>query len=424
MQIWKKEKKKYLIYLKMIKKILLVFLLLLCACSKKQDPKSLEYIDPVRDVFIFSELDSSVQERIKKANANKEYKNYQFKMHGADVFLEQLTDINDNPINLKDYDNLIFEVVSVTCNHCRNQLQHINEFVSRLNGTFIQYFNVGTKQEILDLYKTDNIDIPENLIIIGQDDRVDSYIRYDLGLQMYPTLLCYKNGKISFCEDGEIGLEEYDSLLDVAFINPLEEKDLLDENGNNVIELNRSVDDVKNSLSIENQNKINSIDNDSFTSELTYNLMGKKVDYSNVSETSGDIYFSDVDDYTVYEDKQLVLIYTYLKNKNEVTKVEFINDLIKSNSDVEYLVVLIEGIDNSSNVLKNMGKKFDCPVISNLGKLPYDFTSYGINSYPSAVFINYGTFTGAYSNIENTEKFNAAINMFLGDNCIAYKSNN
>ena len=58
----------------MIKKILVLLLLFLCSCSK--DSKQLEYLDPVKDVFIFGELDGDVQNRIKAANGNKEYKNY------------------------------------------------------------------------------------------------------------------------------------------------------------------------------------------------------------------------------------------------------------------------------------------------------------------------------------------------------------
>ena len=54
----------------MVKKILVLLLLFLCACSN--NAKQLEYIDPVKDVFIFGELDSSVQNRIKEANGNKD----------------------------------------------------------------------------------------------------------------------------------------------------------------------------------------------------------------------------------------------------------------------------------------------------------------------------------------------------------------
>jgi PBP1b-binding outer membrane lipoprotein LpoB len=83
----------------MIKRlILLLMVFLLIGCSSRQDEtkENIEYIDPVKDIFIFSALDAGTQYRIRKANSNKDYSNYQFKMLFKDVYNSKLHDIMTN----------------------------------------------------------------------------------------------------------------------------------------------------------------------------------------------------------------------------------------------------------------------------------------------------------------------------------------
>ena len=156
----------------MIRKFfILMMVFFLFGCGKKEEPvaeEEIEYISPVRDVFIYSKLDSATQYRINKANGNKEYKNYQMEMLFKDVYDKDLTDINGNVINFKDYDRLIVDVVSVNCSHCKKQVESIDIMSRDLDATFVQYFNEGSKQEIMEFYG--EIDIPENLIIIERDE--------------------------------------------------------------------------------------------------------------------------------------------------------------------------------------------------------------------------------------------------------------
>ncbi len=152
--------------------------------------------------------------------------------------------------------------------------------------------------------------------------------------------------------------------------------------------------------------------------------MGKKADLETTNTPQGDHFYSEVDDFSVYENEKLVLLYTYLRDNSETEKVEFINDLMKQESDEKYIVILVEGLESSSFALKNMSVRFNCPVVSVLGRMPEDFFNFGLANYPTAVFLDKGTFTGAYSNIESKEKYTEALGIFLGDQCIAYKSNN
>ena len=85
---------------------------------------------------------------------------------------------------------------------------------------------------------------------------------------------------------------------------------------------------------------------------------------------------------------------------------------------------LVEGFESSSAALNNMSVKFRCPAVSMLASIPKDLFGFGLVNYPTAVFVDRGVFTGAYSNIESKEKFAEACELFISDGSIAYKRNN
>ena len=403
--------------------MLLVFALSGCKPQEEEPVEEIiEYVDPVRDIFIYSALDSSVQYRISKANGNKEYSNYQFKMLFKDVYEGELHDINGNKVDLKEYDKLIVEVVSVECSHCKKQNENVGSFVDHFDGTFIQYFNVGDEDEIKQFYE--DIKIPEDLIIISRDEGFKDYFLNELGLKKYPSMLAYYDGKVSFMNDGETDIIGFREFCNIAFEERLNKEDFIDRDGNDLLNINRTIDDVKNDLSIVNQNRISELDNDEYSEELTYSLMSQKVDFTKMSNKKSDIYINEIDDFTIYQDDELVLLYTFLRDNSETDKVDFINELIEDNPDLSFIVILIEGMESSSAALKNMKVKFDCPVVSTLGYIPVDFFRFSIAGYPTAVFVNKGTFTGGYSNIKDKETFKKATEIFLGEGCVAYKVNN
>ena len=402
----------------MIKKLLLIFLLLLCSCNKAEF-KDDEYIDPAKDVFIFSCLSQELQERIKDANKGREYDNYQFEMFFKDGFAKALTDINGNDIDLNKLNNYVLDISSIHCSHCAKQLSFINELSDKYDLPIIQYFNDGNKDEIFEFYEDNETTMSENIIVVESNDELKDYVREYIGIEFYPTLLFYRNNKVSFCFVGEFDEDIYLKLNDIAYENYVNEDDLKDETGNSYLTVNRSLDDVKNSLSKENQDKIAYLDNDDYTEELTYSLMGNTFDFETISNHGAASYVKEIDDFTVYKDKPLSIIYTTLENGEE--DIAFINELI-NDSDISYVVVQIE----SANSLKyrNLNTKLRCPLVSHLAAIPDDFYRFGIIAYPSAVFVNNGTFTGAYSNIKDKEMFAYAEEIFLKENSIAYKKNN
>lgn len=419
----------------MIRKFLCLFLVVIClvSCAHENEPeheevipeiKKEEYIDPVKDIFIFGELEEDLQNKLKTANCNENYNNYQFKMWGKPAYEEKLTDIYGNEVDLKGLQDFFLEVVSVECSHCRRQLSVMAELSKGLDVPFVQYFNVGDKESILALYEEEGVNVPEGMIILCPDEGMKDYVKDDLGVKSYPTLITYKYGAVSFDAAGEVDEVSFEMIKELGFESLIDIHSLKDADGNELINASRSTDDVWNDLSVINQKKIEEIDNDDYTKELTLKLMGKKADLSKTNPSQGDLYYSQVDDFTVFEDQKLVLFYTYLRDNAQSDKVQFINDLIDQSDGYRCLVILVEGLESSSAALKNMSAVFRCPVVSVLGKMPSDFFNFGLASYPTAVFIDKGTFTGGYSNISDVLEYKKALSMFLSEKSIAYKSNN
>lgn len=406
--------------------ILSVFLLFACASDVNTDDNhdKKEYIEPVKDVFVFDQLNTEIKNKIKKANNDKAYNNNQFKALGKKIFTSNVIDIYGNSYDLNTYNNIFLEVVSVDCSHCKNTITNYLEDIENIDAFVIQYFDVGDKQEIIDFYKELNIDMPTNIVILSHNDEIHSYLKDELLLNMYPSFVCFKNGNVSFVTSGELGDNQLDYLCDIGFVNTLNLDLLVDKDNKSIFDSIRDIRDVEKSLSKENIEKLNELDNDNHTKEYTLKLIGSKVDFDSISNDVSSIFINEVNDFSAYKQSKLVLIYTYLKDANDIDKVKFINELVNSNSDVEYLVVLIEGLQSSSNAYKQMDINFDCKVVSVLGYIPDDFFRLGISNYPTAFFIEDSTYTGAYSNISSVEEFKNAIDIFVGEHSIALKSNN
>lgn len=405
----------------MFKKLLAILtIFMLIGCTDKQEIVQKEYIDPAMDIFIFGELDETSQSLIKKANGNNDFNNFQFKMLNKAVYAEDLIDINGNTINLKDYDKFVLEIVSAKCIHCQRFVENHIESMLNHNVQIIQYFNLGTNDEIYEFYKDIGMTIPENLIVIAESEELDNYIEEELKIESYPSLVSYLDGLVSFNACNDLNDDELESYFELSFDNIITNDDHINE----LIKASRSIDDVENSICEDNLDKINKLDNDGNTLDYTLKIIGTKLDFDDISNKKSSVYINEIESFEEYKNEDLVLIYTYLSNAQDVTKVNYINKLIDSNDTVEYIVVLIEGMESSSNIYKEMDVKFHSKVVSVLGYIPDDFFTLGMRNYPVALFVEKGTFTGAYSNINSIDNFNKAIDMFIGENSIALKENN
>ena len=419
-------------WMKTLRKIFSVFIVsfLLFSCAQKEVPEvpakeeKEEFIDPVKDVFIFGEIEPDLRQKLKLANCRSDMNNYQFSMLGKDVYDGDLTDIEGNTVGLKQLNTFFLEIVSVNCSHCKKQLHVMESLIEGKEIPFVQYFNVGNKEEILEMYDSEGVALSDDMIVIAEDEDMKEYVKNVLKMKSYPTLLTCKDGKISFDAVGELDGESFEEVCRFGFTDVFDVHELKDGDGRELLSLNRSIDDLKSDLSEENIAKIETLDNDDYTADLSYRLMGRQLDFDTISNSRSDVYFNEVDDYSIYEDEELVLLYTYLRDNSETDKVEFINELIASDPELKYIVVLVEGLESSSAALKNMKIRFNCPVVSVLGRMPDDFFGFGLVNYPTAIFVEKGTFSGAYSNIADKAKFAEAIGVFLKDGCIAFKRNN
>lgn len=410
-----------------LSKILTVILIInLTACNNKTTIQEEEYIEPLREVFIVGQLDEKIQNRINNANGEKTYQNYQFKMMYTSPYQNDLKDINGNIINLLDYDKLIFEVVSIECNHCKKITKnYLEDYIKKYpEYKFVQYFDDGDKDEVVKFYQDLNKELIDYVVVIPKDEKLHRYIYDDVGMKAYPTTCFYLNNELRYSAVGELDPVKYDNAIDLGFVNPLEKDELVNSENESILEMDRTIEDVRNSFSEENRNKIETLSTDLYTAELTYKLVGNKCDFNDRLK-GNDIYFSEIKDYEKYKDAKVVLLYTLLEDESETNKIDFINDLIKADDSLEYIVIFIESYTSSSSVYKKMNKEIEgAPIVSILGEMPVDFYNYGIVAFPSAVFIDRSTFVGAYSKISDVETFKKATEMFLSENSIAYLRNN
>ena len=382
-----------------------MLILFLCACGRKEDSfEEREYIEPVNDISVFSLLDYNVRQRIAQVNGGKDYRNDEFRMLNREVYGGVLCDIEGKPVDLSSYDRFFLEVASVNCSHCKEQLHDIVGLSKEEDIPFIQYFNVGDAEEVREAYAEEGLSIPDSLTVIAKDEDMKDYIVDYLSLEMYPTLICFDDGKVSFSISGTFKRELFPLIKDIAFVRPLTADDLKDAYGNDAIGQLRTMEDVRKDLDPEK-----------------LRLIGRKADLSVHEKHNSTLYYSEVDDFSIYADRQLVLFYTMLNGKQDREKIKFINELMTERDGLEYLVVLIEGADSSSAALRNMDVRFNCPVVSVLGDLPDDLFGFGLVSYPTAVFMDRGVFAGAYSKIKDVPAFEEALDIFLSDDSIAYR---
>ena len=227
----------------MFKKLLIVLLsLFITSCSKNK----LEFIDPVRDVFLFDELDEKVKNDWLSVDTSSSISNYQLQMLNKSIYEFDLKDINGNIINLTEFDKVVINIVSIDCPHCINEIQnYLYDYLDNEDIKYVQYFNETDKQAVIDFYKSNNVDIPDNLTIILKDDLFYEYIKNDLNISKLPFFCFYNSKKLVFNHMGELDKNSYLRALYFSYS--------LYPNGIDIVDTSRSVEDVKNDISLSNQ---------------------------------------------------------------------------------------------------------------------------------------------------------------------------
>lgn len=408
-----------------MKKLLVsLLLILLTACSAqaiddKPIPEIKEYIEPSSDVEIFDYLNKETHDLLYKANNNEDIKAYILEYLGKDLVDYTFTDYYGNQYNLGDFSDkkLMIEVSANWCTHCMKQASEYNDdlLANYQDICIIQYFNEGNKELIDAFYKEIGKPIPSNIIVVPEDEMFSNLLLSNYNPMYYPGFLLFNEGKLTFMRIAEFTKEEMDLAYDVAYNNALDLNKLTDENGKSIFTYRRSTNDVKEDLSEENIHKLEQLDNDHYTVNETLKFMGRKFDFYNQLENDSN--FNAETNFLEYEDKNLVIVYLYEPDEQSI---QLINDYYDGHGEDISVVVL-----NTADLgCEKMAEQISPPVISIMNQVPEILNDINFVSYPSCVFVEKGTITGTYSNIENIEMFNKATDMFIGDNSIALKNNN
>lgn len=402
-----------------MKKILIIIMLLfLAACNSKDTNNDNQYIEPINEQEVFSYLKDDLYNLLYKANGNKEIETYLLEYLGNDLIEYSAYDINDHIVDFNNFNDkkVIIEIAGTWCNHCKEQsLYHNEELLDKYKDiTFIQFFNEGNKNQIKAFYAEIGKTIPDNIIVIPEDNILSNLILDSYNPKYYPGFLFFNEGKLSWVKISSLTVDEMDLCYDVAFNNNIFKDDLVDKDNVSIFTHKRGLEDVKNDLSESNYKLLESLDNDGDTIKNTLSFIGKEFDfykqYENASDYNCDINFLD------YLDSDLVVIYF---NQSDESKVKLINDFYDSNTDIDIIVLNITDEDNEELSLKLKPK-----LVSIMNQVPKMFNEVVFKEVPSALYIQKGIITGAFSNINDLDLFNQSVDIFLKDSSIALLKNN
>lgn len=397
-------------------------LISLCGCNKQEvEDIEYQYTEPCNDTNLFSYLKTDVKEKLFNINSGSTLSDGQLKMLNVELYDGAVEDINGNEIDfnqLKDK-KIVLEIVSIHCNHCKTQVSKYNPEIIKNHPelTFIQFFAEGNKDEIKTFYQDNNVTLDDSVTVIPSDEEFLDYI-LEIGVTLTPTLLCFVDGKITWPEVGFTTSIAFNHFYDTAFNNLFNVDELVDEKGNSIFENRRTKEDVKNDLSEEDVNRLIELDNDGCTEELTYSIIGQTLNYSDLYiDNTGEIV-----DYSEYQDKNVVIFYIYLTGLQDTDKecLKLINKIINKYKDIEFINVIVD--EELSTYQKYLSYHYDLlgKTVSEDSSLPKDFSKIGTYNYPTAIFVEKGTYVGTYSSVSDVDGFNDALNLFIGENSIAH----
>ena len=400
----------------MLKKIICILLLIFVSgCTKKEEIKKPNIIQPMNDVLIMSEINDELKNRLIDVNG-KDLNNYQFKSLYKNVYSNDLKDIDGRIVRLTSNDILLLQVMSISCNHCHDLLMEIQNY-DHSDYKWIIYFDNGTDEEVKKLLDESEFELPEDVTILSKDKGLSEYVRKELGLEIYPSSIFYKNDVLSFVYGGNYDSVQFAKLKDIGFKHPIEKSEFIVD-GEDVIDKAIGILDVEKQISETNRNRIKEFIPDSKYRDVLYSEIGQSVDFSVLNNVHSSIYLNEVEDYGEYQNSDLVILLSDVKEKEDI---EFLNALI--DEDYEYLCIFNDSFYSSSDKYLDSGIKLSSKCASSLAAIPEFINNIRIDDYPSALYIKDGVIMGLYPNIKDKETYKKAIDLFIV-NPIAYVENN
>lgn len=399
--------------------IILLILFIFAGCQKQKEEENL-YIDPIDDKEIFSYLNQETYNLLYAANNNQIVENYVLESIGLKLPELILEDIYGNKINLNDFNDkkVVFEVVANWCSSCKKQVFEYNDsIINKYNDdiVFVQYFNEGNIEQIKAFYLETNLDYNSDLIIIPSNEEFSKILKNEYNLVYYPSFLFFNSGVLNFIASSFVEIDQFDKIYDLVYQKDFNSNKLIDKNGDSIFKYNRSALDVLNELSDENKDKLYLLDNDDITIKNTLEYIGKQFDFYKQYENDS-TFISEVNFLDYFNGDLVIIYYAYDNDEN----IEMINSFYELNkNDVQIIVLNIS--DDNNTLLQDL---LNPPLVSIMNQVPKMLNDIAFDNCPSALYIQNGIITGAYSNINNLDLFNESVNIFLKDSSIALKNNN
>ncbi len=399
-----------------MKKIILVLLLILFACSNEQASNTVTYIEPVKEGKLFDFLNADTKALLKDVNNGQDAENTTLKNLGKDLPDYDLDTINGDVVKLSEYKDskLVIEVVSTYCSHCKEQALNNNPYIvsNHSDVTFITYFVNGDVDNVLAFYKEIGVEHnnPNELITI-KNEKLNDYMSQNYSFNATPTYYFFNKGKMTWCNVGTIDKEDFESLYEFAFNTKFDTKDLATDDGTSIFDYIRSIDDVKNDIDEDKYNKLVSLDNDEKTTYLTLKHIGQTFDFNNQYNDESN-FKSEIDFNIDYTKDQIAFI---MVSGYDPELIDIINTFYDDNNkDIKIFV-----INTSDKGNEKIADELKAPLASIMNKIPKFLDSGELGNYPSVLFVQDSIITGIYSNFDTVDNLNNAKELFLGSDSIA-----
>ena len=395
-----------------MRKLLLFLLIILTACTNTISDNSVLYMEPTSEGNLYDYLSDELKKEFESINSSKPIDDYVLKAIGNNLTEMTIKDINGEELSFPKKGKVLIEAVAYWCPHCKKQIENNQEIINKyLDISFYQYFNEGDKEQIKEFYE--GYEIPDNISIIPNDEQFSTYIM-SFNPEYYPTFFFFEDGVCTYVCYGDIDVNKMNLLYDKAF--SFKKENLVNNDGVNIFDLYIDVDKLFNSLSNENQQRLNDLSN---SKDLTLSIMSKEVYFNDLYKAEDTPY--SLDDFSSYIDSKLVVF--YLAELNLENNIEIINEFIEAHKELKVLTILCDNKDmNTSKEYQSLNIQLKGDISSSKGYLPKTLADLKV-SYPTAIFIENNRFMGGFSDINNT-KLEFAYVSFIGENSIALKENN
>ena len=144
---------------------------------------------------------------------------------GKDFPVKTFTDYYGNEVTLDD-GPMVFEVVGSWCTYCQKLSKEVMDGLVEAypDIKFYQYFSYGTAPDIDQFYQTIEKELPENMVILQNNQEFDTWLNNN-GYSSVPLVLTTDNtGKMSLSFLGYNDLASYKNFVGYVMNNSLSNK--------------------------------------------------------------------------------------------------------------------------------------------------------------------------------------------------------